>query len=122
MAGKEDKTDQNEQSYKLLSLPNSSAQEGQHHLPMPVPFTYGNQSADATTNLADQPLDFAPRFNRDRDQHMQSTYSHHDSVGPVRSIDPHSINSWTPPITPGLVYPSISPDITSGAQVLILAS
>ncbi|KAG2708162.1 hypothetical protein I3760_05G179200 [Carya illinoinensis] len=116
ITGKEDKTDQNEQSYKLLSLPNSSAQEGQHHLPMPVPFTYGNQSADATTNLADQPLDFAPRFNRDRDQHMQSTYSHHDSVGPVRSIDPHSINSWTPPITPGLVYPSISPDITSGAQ------
>lgn len=119
--------DRKEQLYKLVPLPNSSAQEGQLYLQPSPPqlFTYGNQSADSSTNLADQPLDFAPRFNRDHDSQIQSSYAHHDSVGPVRAIDPvaavHSITNWGPTITSGLVYPSISPDITSGAQVLILA-
>lgn len=127
MAGKEDTADQNEQSYKLLPLSNSSAQEGQHHMQPshPAAFTYGKQSADSTANLADLPLDFAPGFNRNHDSHMQSSYAPHDSVGPVRGIDPvaglHSINNWTSPVAPGLVYPSISSDISSGAQVLILA-
>lgn len=94
--------------------------------PLHAPFMYGgNQPADSTANLADQPLDFAPRFNHDHDSHMQSSYAHHDSVGPLSGVDPvaagHLINNWTPPVTPGLVYPSISPDIASGAQVLILA-
>lgn len=90
----------------------------------PAAFTYGKPSADSTTNLADLPLDFAPGFNR-HDAHMHSSYAHHDSVGHVRGIDPvaavHSMNNWTPPVAPGLVYPSISSDISSGAQVLILA-
>jgi len=92
---------------------------------LPAAFTYGKQSADSTTNLADMPLDFAPGFNRNHYSHMQSSYAHHDSVGPGRGIDPvaavHSINNWTPSVAPGLVYPSISSDISSGAQVLILA-
>ncbi|KAL4638946.1 hypothetical protein ACB092_03G182700 [Castanea dentata] len=120
ITGKEDTADQNQQSYKLLPPPNSSAQEGQHHVhPLPAPFMYGNQSADSTVNPADQPLDFAPRFNHDYDSHMQSSYAHHDSVGPVRGVDPVAagqLNNWNPPVTPGLVYPSISPDIASGAQ------
>lgn len=126
MAGKEDTVDQNQQSYKLLPPPNSSAQEGQHHVhPLHAPFMYANQSADSTVNPADQPLDFAPRFNHDYDSHLQSSYAHHDSVGPVRGVDPVAagqLNNWTPPITPGLVYPSISPDIASGAQVLFWLS
>ncbi|KAF3944799.1 hypothetical protein CMV_028767 [Castanea mollissima] len=86
ITGKEDTADQNQQSYKLLPPPNSSAQEGQHHVhPLPAPFIY----------------------------------AHHDSVGPVRGVDPVAagqLNNWNPPVTPGLVYPSISPDIASGAQ------
>ncbi|XP_059446879.1 uncharacterized protein LOC132178460 [Corylus avellana] len=121
VTGKEDTAGQNEQSYKLLPLSNSSAQEGQHHMQPshPAAFTYGKPSADSTTNLADLPLDFAPGFNR-HDSHMHSSYAHHDSVGHVRGIDPvaavHSMNNWTPPVAPGLVYPSISSDISSGAQ------
>lgn len=122
VTGKQDNTDENEQSYKLLPLPNSLAQDGQHHPqpPLPAAFTYGKQLADSMTNLADQPLEFAPGFNRNNGSQIQSGYAHHDSVGPVRAIDPvaavHSINNWTPPVAPGLVYPSISSDISSGLQ------
>lgn len=118
-------------------MPISSAQEGQHHLQPSLPaigravlteqpFAYGNQAVDPTADLSDQPLDFAPSFIRDHDPHMQSSYAaHHDSPGTVRgigSVTPvPSINSWTPAVTTGAVYPPIPPVLPSGPQVLVLA-
>ncbi|KAK9277158.1 hypothetical protein L1049_006697 [Liquidambar formosana] len=131
VTGKEDASDQTEQLYKSLPLPIMSAQEGQHHVHSSVPavgrsvlmeqpFAYGNQSADFSTDLADQPLDFAPRFNRDHDPHMQSSYDHSDSAGRIRGMDPvaavTSIHTWTPPVAPGVIYPPIHPGLPSGPQ------
>lgn len=100
-----------------LSLPNISAQSGQHYMQssapvvsrsvlMDQPFVYGNQSTDP----ADQPLDFAPRYSRDHDPHMQSSYTHPDSAGPIRGMDP-SVHTWTPPS--GVTYPPLH---SSGPQ------
>ena len=66
---------------------------------------------DPTISLADQPLDFAPRFNRDNDLQMQPTFAHHD---------PAAMNNWVPPVVPGVGYPPIPPVLASGPQVLIL--
>lgn len=76
------------------------------------PFASGCHSVDSAISLADQPLDFAPRFNRDSDLQMQSTYSHHDSSS--------SMNNWVSPVAPGVGYPPIPPILSSGQQVLIL--
>ncbi|XP_060969176.1 uncharacterized protein LOC115714936 isoform X1 [Cannabis sativa] len=86
----------------------SSSQQGQQHMQPPQAMP-----------LADQPLEFMPRFNRD-DPHMQSNYAYHDSVGPVRGMDTvttvHSMNSWTAPVAPGVGYPPIAPVLPSGPQ------
>ncbi|EXB82534.1 UDP-galactose:fucoside alpha-3-galactosyltransferase [Morus notabilis] len=93
--------DQLEHSYRLLS------QEGQNHV-QPLP----------AMPLADQPLEFAPRFNRD-DPHIQSGYPF-DSVGPVRGMDTVAtmppMNSWTSPVAPGVSYPPIPLVMPSGPQ------
>lgn len=72
--------------------------------------------------LADQPLEFTPRFNPS-DLHMQSSYAYLESVGPVRGMDTvttiPSMNSWTAPVAPGVGYPPIAPVLPSGPQVLI---
>lgn len=90
---------------------NSSTLEGQHHMQPPQAMP-----------LADQPLEFTPRFNRD-DPHMQSSYAYHDSMGPIRGMDTvaamPSMNSWTAPVAPGVGYPPIAPVLQSGPQVLI---
>lgn len=104
--------------YRSLPMPISSTHEGQ-------PFGYGTQAAKPTTDLSDQPLEFAPRFNHEQDLHIQSTYTtHHDSAGAVRNIDPASVipsvNSWTSPVVPGVVYPPMPPGHPSGPQVLNL--
>ncbi|KAJ0038551.1 hypothetical protein Pint_22900 [Pistacia integerrima] len=115
MAGKEECEDQKEHIYRSFSMPISSAQEGQ-------PFAFGNQAVDPMADLSDQPLDFAPRFNHDRDIHMQSSYAaaHHDSVGTLRGVDPAaavaSVNSWNPPVASGVGYPPIPPALQSGPQ------
>lgn len=74
-----------------------------------------------TTNIADQPLEFAPSYNRDHDPHMQSIYGYHDSVGPIRGVDPAtvvpSMNSWTASVAPGAAYPPMPPVMPSGPQV-----
>lgn len=41
------------------------------------PFAFGNQGADLTADLSNQPLDFTSSISRDRDPHMQSSYSAH---------------------------------------------
>ncbi|KAK1576920.1 hypothetical protein Q3G72_017503 [Acer saccharum] len=114
VTGKEETTDQKDYMYRSLPMHISSSQEGQ-------PFAYGNHAADPTTDLSDQPLQFAPRFNHDHDLHMQSTYAtHHDSAGTVRNIDPvaaiPSVNSWSSPVAPGVVYPPMPPGLPSGPQ------
>ncbi|KAK2636550.1 hypothetical protein Ddye_031342 [Dipteronia dyeriana] len=114
VTGKEETTDQKDYMYRSLPMQISSSQEGQ-------PFAYGNHAADPTTDLSDQPLQFAPRFNHDHDLHMQSTFAtHHDSAGTVRNVDPvaaiPSVNPWTSPVAPGLVYPPMPPGLPSGPQ------
>lgn len=111
-------------------MPISSAQDGQLHVQSSLPavgrsvlseqpFAYSNQTADPIVDLSDQPLDFAPRFNRDHDPNMQSSYAHSDSVGPGRGMDPvaavQSMHTWTPPVGSGVVFP---PVLSTGPQVL----
>ncbi|XP_062110406.1 uncharacterized protein LOC133822177 isoform X2 [Humulus lupulus] len=92
----------------VMPFSNSSSQQGQHHMqpPQAVP-------------LADQPLEFMPKFNRD-DPLMQSSYAYHDSVGPARGMDTvtamPSMNSWSAPVAPGVGYPPIAPILPSGPQ------
>ncbi|XP_057948350.1 uncharacterized protein LOC131144024 [Malania oleifera] len=120
VAGKEEAADQKEQMYKSLPYPVSSDQEPQHNLQpslsagrsvlMEQPhFSYGNQSVDATTDLVDQPLVFASRFNREHDPLTQSSYT--DPAGTIRGTDPiaavPSIHNWTPTVASGVVYPPI---------------
>ncbi|KAK7361566.1 hypothetical protein VNO77_03636 [Canavalia gladiata] len=109
VAGKE-AADQIQQSYAVFPLSSSSSQEQRHLQPSihAPPFASGSHSVDSTVNLADQPLDFAPRFSRDGDLQMQSTYNHHDSST--------SMNSWAAPVAPGVGYPPIPPILASGPQ------
>ncbi|XP_050131699.1 chromatin-remodeling ATPase INO80-like isoform X3 [Malus sylvestris] len=99
----------------------TAAQEGQHHMQpsQPFPFAYGSQSADPTTNLADQPLEFAPGFSFDHGPHMQSSYTYHDSHGTIRGVDPvttaPSVNTWPSSVAPGVGYPHNVP-VPSGLQ------
>ncbi|KAF1871930.1 hypothetical protein Lal_00012147 [Lupinus albus] len=95
--------DQIQQSYTMLPLPSSSLHEQRHVQPsMQAPFAIGSNSVDPAISFADQPLDFAPRFSRDNDLQMQSTYSLHDSGT--------SMNNWAAPLAPG---PQHDPSITS---------
>ncbi|PON99043.1 PNN-interacting serine/arginine-rich protein [Trema orientale] len=91
------------------SMPfSNTSYEGQHHMQPPQAMP-----------LADQPLEFTPRFNRD-DPHMQPSYAYLDSVGPVRGMDTvttmPSMNSWTAPVAHGVGYPPIAPVLPSGPQ------
>ncbi|KAA8529629.1 hypothetical protein F0562_034271 [Nyssa sinensis] len=124
VTGKEEAGDQNEKFYKSLPLSIASIQ-GQHHLHLRQPaigrsvsmeqthYAFGNQSAEPTSDLSDQPLNFAPRFNHDHDLQMQPNYTHDDAGGSVRGVDPlpvvSSIHTWAPPVAPGIVYPPIPP-------------
>ncbi|XVE85151.1 hypothetical protein DITRI_Ditri17bG0068900 [Diplodiscus trichospermus] len=124
VSGKENFTNQKE-LYQQLPLPISSAQETAYHMQPPLPdtgrsmlteqsFVYGSQTADSAAALSDRPLDFTPRFSNEHDPQIQSNYAaHHESMGTVRGIDPiavaSSINAWTPPVTPGAVYPPVPP-------------
>lgn len=124
VAGKEDTVDQNVQSFKSLPLQNSSVHDGQQHFqpPNPPPYAYGNEPGPVgpVTNLADQPLDFAPRFSHDHGLRPHGGFARNDSGGSTRGIDSGvpmpSLNSWSS-IAPGMVYPPIPPTMASGAQL-----
>lgn len=127
MAGKEDIADQSEQFYKSpWAFTPTSQQQAQpaadgRALSMEQPqYTFSHQSAAPPSDLSDQPLDFAPGYNHDHDQHVQSNYSR-NSVVPIRGIDSPSdvasIHAWSASAAPGVVYPPVHP---SGPQVLFL--
>lgn len=131
MAGKGGAGDQAELSYKSMPFPITSHQEGHHHIQssmpaigrselMEQPFAYRNHSA---SDLSDQPLDFAPRFNRVHEPQMQSIFPQHDTAGRIRGMDPvpavSSVHAWGPPVAPGMAYPPIPPALPSGPQVLL---
>ena len=67
--------------------------------------------------LADQPLEFATRYNHD-DPNMKSSYPYVDPVGPIRGMDTAaaapSMNNWT-----AMPYAPIPPVPPPGSQVLI---
>ncbi|XP_027347393.1 lysine-specific demethylase 9 isoform X2 [Abrus precatorius] len=109
VAGKE-AADQIQQSYSVFPLSSSSSQEQRHVQPSmhAPPFVSGSHSVESAVSLADQPLDFAPRFSRDSDIQMQSTYNHHDSST--------SMNNWAASVAPGVGYPPIAPILSSGPQ------
>lgn len=125
MAGKEDIVDQNGQSFKSLPLQNSSVHDGLQHFqpPNPPAYAYGNDPGPVgpVTNLADQPLDFAPRFGHDHGLRAHAGFARNDSGGSTRGIDSDvpmpSLNSWSS-ISPGMVYPPIPPPLASATQVL----
>ncbi|KAJ4823298.1 hypothetical protein Tsubulata_028573 [Turnera subulata] len=132
VTGKAETANQHEQLNKPLPLPIPQAQEMQLHLQPPLPttakpvlaeepFAYGNHAADPTPDLSDQPLQFATGFSHNHDPHMQSSFTgHHDSTGSVRGIGPStsvpSVNSWTPAVTSGAVYPQMSSVLSTGPQ------
>ncbi|KAM7484189.1 hypothetical protein LguiA_000198 [Lonicera macranthoides] len=107
--GKEEAANQTGKFYNSLPLPSISTPQ-QHHAQLPTlsaggsvlmeqpHYAFANQSTELATDLSDQPLDFAPRFARDHDPHMQPNYTH----------------AWTPPPAPGALYPPVIP---SGPQV-----
>ncbi|MED6180704.1 hypothetical protein PIB30_012580 [Stylosanthes scabra] len=100
--------DQIQQSYTMFPLPISSSQEQRHvQPPLQATFAPGSNSVDPAISLADQPLDFAPRFNHDSDLQMQSTYSHHDSGTSM---------NWAAPVAPAGGYAPIPAVHASGPQ------
>lgn len=124
MAGKEDTVDQNVQSFKPSLPQNSSVHDGQQHFQpsIPPPYAYGNEPAPVgpMTNLADQPLDFTPRFSHDHGLRTHSGFARNDSAGSTRGIDSGvPMPAWSS-IAPSMVYPPIPPGLASGTQVLDL--
>ncbi|XP_011086638.1 transcription elongation regulator 1 isoform X2 [Sesamum indicum] len=129
VAGAEDAGDRYEKFNGSSSLPVASVP--QHHVQPPPPggrsgwmeephHLFGSQPAESVTDLSDQPLKFAPHFNRDLDPHAPSNYTH-SSGGPIRGADPtvamSSSYAWAPTSMPGAVYPPVPPNIQSGPQV-----
>ncbi|CAA2973832.1 Hypothetical predicted protein [Olea europaea subsp. europaea] len=81
-------------------------------------YSLGGQQAESATDLSDQPLNFAPHFNRNQDPHLQPHA--HFSGGPARAVDPvaaiPSNYAWAPAASEG-VYTSQPSTIPSGSQV-----
>ncbi|KAL3649795.1 hypothetical protein CASFOL_006198 [Castilleja foliolosa] len=100
----------------------------QHHVqPMPPaggrpgwmeePHNFGSQPAESASDLSNQPLNFAPHFNRNLEPHAQPNYTY-SSGGHVRSGDPISSNyAWPPSTAQGAAYQPLPPSIPPGAQV-----
>ncbi|XP_048138689.1 stress response protein NST1 isoform X2 [Rhodamnia argentea] len=120
VSGQEDRADQREKS---LHWHVSASQENMHHLqpPRPAiagsvpsgqPFPYGNQLAEPVTDLADQPLQFTPRFTRDQESLQQPGYAHH--LNPAASA---SMNAWTSSVVPEAVYPPVPSVNPPGPQL-----
>lgn len=89
-----------------------------HHFQHMPPHHVGS-SQPTVTDMSDQPLSFAPHFNRDPDSHVQPNYTPSSSV-PIRSGDPtvSSNYGWAPPTAPGNAYPPAPSTMPSGSQVL----
>ncbi|KAL0357881.1 UNVERIFIED_CONTAM: hypothetical protein Scaly_1473800 [Sesamum calycinum] len=129
VAGAEDAGDRYEKFNSSSSFPVAALP--QHHVQPPPPggrsgwmeephHLFGSQPAESVTDLSDQPLKFAPHFNRDLDPHAPSNYTH-SSGGPIRGTDPtvamSSNYAWAPTSMPGAVYPPVPPTVQSGPQV-----
>ncbi|KAL2547038.1 cyclin-related [Forsythia ovata] len=82
-------------------------------------YSLSGQKAESATDLSDQPLNFAPHFNRNQDPHLQPHT--HSSGGPARAVDPvaaiPSNYAWAPAAASEGHYPSVPPAIPSGPQV-----
>ncbi|KAK1403265.1 putative PNN-interacting serine/arginine-rich protein [Heracleum sosnowskyi] len=117
VTGKENIADQSEQFYKSPWAFTSTSQ----HQAQPAPdgralsieqpqYAFSHQSDGRPSDLSDQPLDFAPGYNRDHAQHVQSNYSL-NSGAPLRGIespsDIASIHAWSASAAPGVVYPPV---------------
>ncbi|KAJ8569751.1 hypothetical protein K7X08_006328 [Anisodus acutangulus] len=123
IAGKLETGSQNEAFYGSLPLPANSTQQHRAQL-MPAP----NKAAAMEErhyvmgpDLSDQPLDFAPRFNPEHDQHSQPYYVRADSGGSVGGSDPVSAMpsnyTWPSSAASGAAYPPLPPVPPVGSQV-----
>ncbi|KAH6828035.1 Nucleotide-diphospho-sugar transferase family protein [Perilla frutescens var. hirtella] len=102
-----------------------------HHIQHMVPTTgrsgwveephhvLGSHPAESVTDMSDQPLNFAPHFNRDPDTHVQPNYAHSSGVS-IRGGDPtvamSSNYAWPPSTAPGPAYPPVPPTMPLGPQ------
>ena len=128
MSGIKEAGDQNGKFYKSFPLTIDSNQ-GLHQVHPPLSavgrpvsmeqphYAVGNQSAEASLDLSDQPLVFSHRFNHNHDQLTEPSYTHIDS-GPVAAAPLN--HNWTSPAMPGSVYPPIPPVLQSRQQVFVL--
>ncbi|XP_042044788.1 C-type lectin domain-containing protein 180-like isoform X1 [Salvia splendens] len=98
-----------------------------HHMPpttgrwMEEPHhVLNSQPTESVTDMSDQPLNFAPHYNRDPETHVQPNYAHSSSVS-VRGGDPtvamSSNYAWPPHTAPGAAYPPPPPAMPLGSQV-----
>ncbi|CAM9001242.1 unnamed protein product [Rhodiola kirilowii] len=117
ITGREVGTNQNQMQFKSFPGPSNALQGGQQAPSMVLPvdrtdlvdrsFLYHNQNG----NVADMPLDFAPRAN------ISSMYPPPD-IGHHRGVESPATmpvnHSWTPHLAPGSIYPSTA---NSGSQI-----
>nr|GEU97145.1 hypothetical protein [Tanacetum cinerariifolium] len=131
VAGKEEPRDMNGQSYQPSHMhfapapqhqvqPSISPNDRSMSIEQPH-YAYNNSSAEPTTDLSNQPLDFGPRYGHDHDHdpYGQSTYGHESGgstgeLSTATAIPP--INAWNASATPGMPYPSIPPVHPTGQQ------
>ncbi|GFP82663.1 hypothetical protein PHJA_000409400 [Phtheirospermum japonicum] len=127
VAGNGEAGDRYEKFNSSSSLP--AAPLSQHHVqPLPPaggrpgwmeePHNFGSQPAESASDLSNQPLNFAPHFNRNLEPHAQPNYTY-SSGGHVRGGDPISSNyAWPPSSTAqGATYSPLPPPIPPVAQV-----
>ncbi|XP_024989470.1 arginine/serine-rich protein PNISR isoform X2 [Cynara cardunculus var. scolymus] len=130
VAGKEEVRDMNGKFYQPSHMPFASAPQYQvqqslspsdRSISVEQPhYAFSNPSAEPTTDLSNQPLDFGPRFGHEHDPFGQSKYGN-ESGGSIGAISTGtampSINAWTSSAAPGMPYPSMPPVHPTGQQV-----
>ncbi|XP_051122149.1 uncharacterized protein LOC127245359 [Andrographis paniculata] len=128
VAGKDEAGNGSEKVNSSAPLPVISGTQPQSLLPAGVRSGWteetqnslGSQPAQPMTDLSDQPLNFAPHFNREAHAHTQPIYTH-SSAGTGRGGDPavpiSSNYAWNPPSVSGVVYPPGIPPIPTTPQI-----
>ncbi|KAJ9554467.1 LOW QUALITY PROTEIN: hypothetical protein OSB04_018512 [Centaurea solstitialis] len=131
VAGKEEVRDMNGKFYQPPHMPpfasapqyqvQPSISPSDRSIPIEQPhYAFSNPSAEPTTDLSNQPLDFGPRFGHEHDPFGQSKYGN-EPGGSIAAMSTGaampSINAWTSSAAPGMPYSSMPPVHPTGQQV-----